>query len=253
MLPSRTSRRLALLTLAGAAVPRPRALRAPPPPCSATPAPMARATCAAQAPLLADNGGSGLLLRRRDHPEAGRLFADRDARRRSPDHDSRHRRAGAPASHLHRRGPGGLGRADRRAARSNPRPPALSLLPASEPARLMPVGLLLALVGDHHEPASTVAPRLSVRTSGARPRPHRELRCARPLAMAMRTRGAAESSARRERLPNREEIALAVLEPGSSLANAALARVVAGDLGDPADRGQPRQVVVLEREASGLE
>src|SRR6202008_2174284 len=51
-------------------------------------------------------------------------------------------------------------------------------------------------------------------------------------------------------LPDPDQVPLAVLEPGGALADTALARVAALDLGDAVDRPQPGHVVVLERDPS---
>src|SRR5215216_6474802 len=52
------------------------------------------------------------------------------------------------------------------------------------------------------------------------------------------------------RLADSKEIALVVPEPGGLLANAPLARVVPGDLGDAVDRPQAREVVFLEHHST---
>src|SRR5215216_6790639 len=53
-----------------------------------------------------------------------------------------------------------------------------------------------------------------------------------------------------DRLADSKEIALAVSEPSGLLANAPLARVVPGDLGDAVDRPQARKVVFLEHHST---
>src|SRR5215212_2755046 len=53
-----------------------------------------------------------------------------------------------------------------------------------------------------------------------------------------------------DRLADSKEIALAVPEPGGLLANAPLARVVPGNLGDVVDRPQARKVVFLEHHST---
>src|SRR2546425_12349889 len=55
-----------------------------------------------------------------------------------------------------------------------------------------------------------------------------------------------------DRLTDREQVALAVLEPSGALAHA-LAGIVVGDFRESVDRGQTRLVVLLEHHASGLE
>ena len=52
------------------------------------------------------------------------------------------------------------------------------------------------------------------------------------------------------RLPEPDEVALAVAEPGSTLADAAVRRIRPGDVGDPVDRRQVREVVLLEVHAA---
>src|SRR5437764_7227740 len=52
-----------------------------------------------------------------------------------------------------------------------------------------------------------------------------------------------------DRLPQPEEVALAVAEPGPPLSGP-LARIVARDLGDAVDRREPRQVDLLEDHAA---
>lgn len=56
-----------------------------------------------------------------------------------------------------------------------------------------------------------------------------------------------------QRLPDAEHVAFAVAKPRGALSPAALARVVARDLGDPVDRLQPRNVDFLEDDAAALE
>jgi hypothetical protein len=80
----------------------------------------------------------------------------------------------------------------------DPSPPALSalaLLRASEPARLVPAGLLLALVRDHHQPAPAAA-RAALRHFGrdARAALSREVRPG-PVAAAFEEAGVASRDA----------------------------------------------------------
>jgi hypothetical protein len=53
-----------------------------------------------------------------------------------------------------------------------------------------------------------------------------------------------------DRLPDPEQVPLAVAEPAGALALASLARLVAGDLRDPVHGPQPRQVDLLELNAA---
>src|SRR5207248_4993616 len=68
-----------------------------------------------------------------------------------------------------------------------------------------------------------------------------------------RSRGARGTPRSPDWLADRQKVALTVPEPGASLAAAALARVVPGDLDDPVNRRQLRQVVLLEHHTTSLE